>query len=60
MAKANAILIAHGPNYPLVEVTMMSAYGGFHPTVIAVQAAMCQAGIPLQELKHLRGGRCRW
>src|SRR5664280_2843287 len=56
MAKGNAILVAHGPNYPLVEVTMMGAYGGFHPTVFAVQAAMCQAGIPLQELSTFEEG----
>jgi hypothetical protein len=29
---------------------MMSAYGGFHPTVSAVQAAMREDGLPLQEL----------
>ena len=29
---------------------MIGAYGGFHPTVTAVQAAMRQAGIPLREL----------
>jgi hypothetical protein len=28
----------------------MSAYGGFHPMVAAVQNAMRQAGLPLQEL----------
>ena len=55
MAKGNAILIANGPKYPLVKVLMMSAYGGFHPTVIPVQAAMRQAGIPLQELRTFYG-----
>jgi hypothetical protein len=51
MAKGNAILIANGPKYPPVKVLMMNAYGGFHPTVIPVQVAMHQAGIPLQELR---------
>jgi hypothetical protein len=50
MAKVNAITIQNGPKYPLVTVHMIGAYGGFHPTVTAVQAAMRQAGIPLQEL----------
>jgi hypothetical protein len=50
MTKGNAILIDHGPKCPFVKVQIVSAYGGLHPTVIAVQAAMRQAGIPLQEL----------
>jgi hypothetical protein len=50
MAKSDAILTVIGPKYPLVKVHMMSAYGGFHPTVVAVQAAMREAGLPLQEL----------
>jgi hypothetical protein len=50
MAKVNAITIQNGPKYPLVKVHMTGAYGGFHQTVAAVQAAMRQAGIPLQEL----------
>jgi hypothetical protein len=50
MAKSSAITIENGPKYPLVKVAMMSASGGFHPTVAAVQTAMRQAGIPLHEL----------
>ena len=50
MAKSSAITIENGPKYPLVEVAMMSASGGFRPTVAAVQTAMRQAGIPLHEL----------
>ena len=50
MAKVNAITIQNGPKYPRVKVQMITTYGGFHPTVGAVQAAMRQAGISLQEL----------
>lgn len=50
MAKGNAITIENRPKYPLVKVHVAGAYGGFQPTVSAVQAAMRQAGIPLQEL----------
>ena len=56
MAKGNAILIANGPKYPLVMLLMMIAYGGFHPTVIPVHAAMRQPGIPLQELSTFEEG----
>lgn len=51
MAKGSAILIANGSKYPLVMLLMMIAYGGFHPTVIPVHAAMRQPGIPLQQLR---------
>ena len=50
MAKINATTIENGPKYPEVKVWMMSAYGGFHPTVAAVQAAMRRAEVPLPEL----------
>jgi hypothetical protein len=50
MAKDNAVTIEHGPKYPCVKVQMLKSFGGFHPTVVAVQEAMRQAGIPLQEL----------
>ena len=38
------------PKYPFVKVTIMGAFGSFHPAVAAVQTAMRQAGIPMQEL----------
>ena len=49
MAKINATTIENGPKYPEVKVWMMSAYGGFHPTVAALQAAMRRAEVPLPE-----------
>jgi hypothetical protein len=52
MASGNAINISSGPKYPRVKVQVVGAYGGFYPTVAVVQAAMRQAGIPLQELSN--------
>jgi hypothetical protein len=48
--EGSAITIENLPKYPFVKVTMMGAFSGLHPTVAAVQTAMRQAGIPLQEL----------
>jgi hypothetical protein len=50
MAKSSAITIENGPKYPRIKVQMIRTYVGFHSTVTAVQAAMRQAGLPLQEL----------
>lgn len=50
MANGNTIRIDDGPKYPWVKVT--GPYGGFYPTVSAVQAGMRQAGVPLQELSN--------
>jgi hypothetical protein len=52
MARSKAINIRSGPKYPQVKVQIVGAYGGFYPTVAAVQAAMRQAGIPLEELSN--------
>jgi len=52
MARSNATNIRSWPKYPRVKVQIAGAYGGFHPTAAAVQAAMRQAGIPLQELSN--------
>jgi hypothetical protein len=50
MTRSNIATVEDRPKYPLVKVAIMSACGGFHPTVAAVQTAMRQAGIPLHEL----------
>jgi hypothetical protein len=50
MVESNPINIHSGPKYPRVKIQMTGSYGGFYPTVAAVQAAMLRAGIPLQEL----------
>ena len=52
MAKGNTINIENGPKYPRVKVQLRGPYGGFFPTVVAVQAAMRRAGVPLQELSN--------
>jgi hypothetical protein len=52
MARTDAIDVTSGPKYPRVKVQIVGGYGGFHPTVAAVQAAMRQAGIPVQELSN--------
>jgi hypothetical protein len=52
MARSNGINVRSGPKYPQVKVQIVGAYGGFYPTVAVVQAAMRQAGIPLQELSN--------
>jgi len=39
-----------GPKYPGVTVQVAGIYGGFHPTVAAVQEAMRLAGASLQDL----------
>jgi hypothetical protein len=50
MMNGNVIAMHDGPKYPSVKVRMIGTNGGFYPTVAAVQAAMRQAGIPMQEL----------
>jgi len=52
MTNGNAISIDYGPKYPRVKVQVTGPYGGFYPTVAAVQAAMRRAGIPSQELSN--------
>ena len=50
MANGNTINSENGPKYPAVKVHMMGGCVAFHQTVCAVQTAMRQAGLPLQEL----------
>jgi hypothetical protein len=52
MVESNRINIHSGPKSPRVRIQMTGSYGGFYPTVAAVQAAMLRAGIPLQELSN--------
>jgi hypothetical protein len=52
MVENNLITISSGPRYPRVKMQMTGSYGGFFPTVAAVQDAMRRAGIPLQELSN--------
>lgn len=52
MATGNVINIVSGPKYPKVRVQVTGPYGGFFPTVAAVQAAMRRAGVPMQELSN--------